>query len=152
MRRDVELARDAGLDMVRVNGHIARPEVYEAADELGMLVWQDFPLQWSYARTIRKEAVRQARETVDLLGHHPSIVVWCAHNDPAPTGDDRSSAAGSSIVRNVLHQQLPTWNKSILDRWVKRAFEAADETRSVCLLYTSPSPRDRTRSRMPSSA
>ena len=131
VRRDVELARDAGLDMVRVNGHIARPEVYEAADELGMLVWQDFPLQWSYARTIRKEAVRQARETVDLLGHHPSIVVWCAHNDPAPTGDDRSSAAGSSIVRNVLHQQLPTWNKSILDRWVKRAFEAADETRSV---------------------
>ena len=27
-----------------------------------------------------------------------------------------------------------------------------DELRSICLLYTSPSPRDRTRSRMPSSA
>ena len=27
-----------------------------------------------------------------------------------------------------------------------------DETATVCLLYTSPSPRDRTRSRMPSSA
>ena len=27
-----------------------------------------------------------------------------------------------------------------------------DTTRSTCLLYTSPSPRDRTRSRMPSSA
>ena len=27
-----------------------------------------------------------------------------------------------------------------------------DEDNSVCLLYTSPSPRDRTRSRMPSSA
>jgi len=131
VRRDVELARDAGLDMVRVNGHIARPEVYEAADELGMLVWQDFPLQWSYARTVRKEAVRQARETVDLLGHHPSIAVWCAHNDPTPAGDDRGKAMASSIARNVLQQQRPTWNKSILDRWVKRAFETADETRSV---------------------
>ena len=30
------------------------------------------------------------------------------------------------------------------------AIEAADAM--VCLLYTSPSPRDRTRSRMPSSA
>ena len=31
---------------------------------------------------IRKPAVRQAREMVDLLGHHPSIVLWCAHNEP----------------------------------------------------------------------
>ena len=131
VRRDVELARDAGLDLVRVNGHIARPELYEAADALGMLVWQDFPLQWSYARTIRKEAVRQAREAVDLLGHHPSIVVWCAHNEPAGTTDSRSHSAAPTIMRNVLQQQIPSWNKSILDRWVKRAFEAADETRSV---------------------
>ena len=131
VRRDVELARDAGLDLVRVNGHIARPEIYEAADELGMLVWQDFPLQWGYARTIRKEAVRQAREAVDLLGHHPSIAVWCAHNEPVAATESRAKAQGSSIVRNVLHQQRPTWNKTILDRWVKRAFETADETRST---------------------
>ena len=30
--------------------------------------------------------------------------------------------------------------------------ELAERTASACLLYTSPSPRDRTRSRMPSSA
>jgi beta-mannosidase len=133
VRRDVELARDAGLDLLRVNGHIARPELYDAADELGMLVWQDFPLQGSYARTIRKEAVRQAREAVDLLGHHPSVAVWCAHNDPQPASEPRAAVAGAgaSIVRNVLQQQRPTWNKSILDRWVKRAFETADESRSV---------------------
>ena len=46
LRRDVELARDAGLDLLRVHGHISRPELYDAADELGMLLWQDFPLQW----------------------------------------------------------------------------------------------------------
>ena len=33
----------------------------------------------------------------------------------------------------------------------KKAFEAFDKWKD-CLLYTSPSPRDRTRSRMPSSA
>lgn len=131
VRRDVELARDTGLDLVRVNGHIGRPELYDAADELGMLVWQDFPLQWSYARTVRKEAVRQAREAVDLLGHHPSIAVWCAHNDPRTTTTDRAGAAAPSIVREILTQQAPTWNKSILDRWVKRALESADETRTV---------------------
>jgi beta-mannosidase len=131
VRRDVELARDAGLDLIRVNGHIARTELYDAADELGMLVWQDFPLQWGYARTIRKEAVRQAREAVDALGHHPSIAVWCAHNEPMPADDSRQKSYGPSIVRHVLQQQVPSWNKSILDRWVKRAFETADESRAV---------------------
>lgn len=131
IRRDVELARDAGLDMVRVNGHIARTELYDAADELGMLVWQDFPLQWQYARTIRKEAVRQARAAVDALGHHPSIAVWCAHNEPMPASDVRQEVFGSSIVRHLLQQQVPTWNRTILDRWVKRAFESADESRAV---------------------
>lgn len=131
VRRDVELAREAGLDLIRVNGHIARPELYEAADELGMLVWQDFPLQWGYARTIRKEAVRQAREAVDQLGHHPSIAVWCAHNEPLPVDDSRKKTFGASIMRQVVKEQVPTWNKTILDRWVKRAFETADETRAV---------------------
>ena len=34
----------------------------------------------------------------------------------------------------------------------RRAAELEDELAQACLLYTSPSPRDRTRSRMPSSA
>ncbi len=131
VRRDVELARDAGLDLVRVNGHIGRAELYDAADELGMLVWQDFPLQATYARTIRKEAVRQARAAVDQLGHHPSIAVWCAHDDPAPANEMHHRAGGMSMVRRVVRQQAPSWNRTILDRWVRRAFEAADETRSV---------------------
>ena len=133
VRRDVELARDLGLDLVRLNGHIARPELYDAADELGMLVWQDFPLQWEHARSIRREAVRQAREAVDLLGHHPSIAVWCAHNAPLPAEGSRARTERSGIVGNVLRQQRPTWNKTILDRWVARAFESADETRTTIL-------------------
>ena len=59
-RRDVELAREAGLDLVRCVGHVTRPELYDAADELGVLVWQDLPLRGAYARTVRKQAVEQA--------------------------------------------------------------------------------------------
>ena len=33
-----------------------------------------------------------------------------------------------------------------------RQYSQGDETRNICLLYTSPSPRDATLSRMPSSA
>ena len=130
-RHDVELAREAGLDLLRVHGHISRSELYDAADELGMLLWQDFPLQWGYARTIRKEAVRQAREAVNELGHHPSIAVWCADNEPVAANLDRDTPTGKATLQYVAGQQLPSWNKTVLDRWVKRAFEQADETRTT---------------------
>jgi beta-mannosidase len=116
VRHDVVLAREAGLDLIRVKGHIARPELYDEADERGMLVWQDFPLHGHHARSVRRQAVEQARAAVDVLGHHPSVAVWCGHDTPE---------------QSLVGQELPTWNRTILDRWVKRAFEKADESRPV---------------------
>ena len=107
---DVELALEAGLDALRVQAHIAGDALYDAADELGLLLLQDFPLQWGYARSVRREAVRQAREAVDALGHHPSIIQWCAHDEPVadapqvdgdPTGD---GCAGSSPAAADVEQ------------------------------------------------
>ncbi|NND75919.1 MAG: hypothetical protein HKN44_13015 [Ilumatobacter sp.] len=130
VRRDVELAVDLGLDVLRIHGHIANREVYRAADELGVLLMQDFPLQWGHARSVRGQAVEQARAAVDSLGHHPSIIQWTAHNDPsATTGVARSD--WKRRVRHVVAHQLPSWNKTVLDRWVKRSFEKADPSRET---------------------
>jgi len=131
-RRDVELAIGANLDLLRVHAHVSRPELYDAADEAGLLLWQDFPLQWGYARGVRKQAVRQAREMVDLLGHHPSIAIWCAHNEPLaielqpgePIKPGKLAKLGASMF-------LPTWNKDVLDRLITRAIHKADPSRPV---------------------
>jgi beta-mannosidase len=131
VRRDVLLAREAGLDLLRVYAHIGRPELYEAADELGMLLWQDHPLQHAYIRSVRHQAVQQAVAAVDLLGHHPSIAVWCAHDEPMGPQTAPSGGSRRSLAAFIARQQAPSWNVSILDRWVKRAFERADETRPV---------------------
>ncbi len=129
---DVTLAKDANLDLLRVHAHIARPELYAAADEAGMLLWQDFPLQWGYARSVRKQAQRQAREAVDLLGHHPSIAIWCGHNEPLAIDiDPGDDDFGAVLPKFLAAQELPTWNKTILDRSVKRAIDKADGTRPV---------------------
>lgn len=131
LRRDVELAAEAGLDVLRVHGHIAPRAVYEAADELGVLLLQDFPLQWGYARSVRSRAVSQARVAVDELGHHPSIVQWNAHNDPAAVAVGIEGDTTRARLRYVAAHQLPSWNKSVLDRWVKRSLERSDPTRLV---------------------
>ena len=41
----------------------------------------------------------------------------------------RGPKAGSAGCAASSRQQLPSWNRSVLDRWVKRAFEQADPTR-----------------------
>ena len=133
-RRDIALAKDAGLDLVRLHAHVARPETYEAADEAGMLLWQDFPLQWGYARQIKKQAVQQARGMASLLGHHPSIALWCGHNEPMRLDLDADAFADPKRtaqmgVRALASMQLPTWNKSVLDRAVKKAIDGVDGTR-----------------------
>jgi beta-mannosidase len=81
--RDVQLMREANLNFIRVYAHVEPVEFYEAADELGVLVWQDFPLQWGYtdAPEFVDEALRQEQDMIALLYNHPSIVVWCGHNE-----------------------------------------------------------------------
>lgn len=132
LARDVDLALEANLDMLRIHAHVTRPELYAAADEAGLLLWQDFPLQWGYARGVRKQAARQATAMVDLLGHHPSIAIWCAHNEPLaveiPTG---APVTGKTLAKVAASMFAPTWNKSILDRSIRHAIEKADPTRPV---------------------
>jgi beta-mannosidase len=131
IRGDLAAAVELGLDALRVHGHIADREVYDTADELGLLLLQDFPLLGGHSRSVREQAVRQARAAVDALGHHPSIALWNAHDDPDTLDATEQVRGWASRARTVASAQLPSWNRTVLDRWVKRAFERADSTRQV---------------------
>jgi beta-mannosidase len=138
MARDLALAKEANLDFLRVHAYVSMPELYDAADDAGVLIWQDMPLQWGYHRSIRKQARRQARELVDLLAHHPSIFVWCGHNeplaidpDPDPDGAAGPRRRSHVIGRELAGQLLPSWNKSVLDHSIKKVIEKADASRPV---------------------
>ncbi|MFK7918705.1 MAG: glycoside hydrolase family 2 protein [Ilumatobacter sp.] len=128
IERDLASVLDLGLNAIRVHGHIGRRCLYDRADELGLLILQDFPLERTQARSVRSQAMTQATVAVDQLGHHPSVALWSAHNEPADTSIVPHSDWRSRL-RDIAAQQLPSWNKSILDRWVKRAFEHTDPSR-----------------------
>ncbi len=136
LTRDVQLAVDADLDFLRIHAHVTRPELYEAADRAGLLVWQDMPLQWGYARGVRDQARRQARELVDLLAHHPSIAIWCGHNEPMAIDVEPGALADprrrrNLAVRGMAAQLLPTWNRSFLDHSIATVLERCDGSRPV---------------------
>jgi beta-mannosidase len=122
---DVARAQEAGLELIRPVAHIARPELYEAADRSGMLVWQDLPIRGVMSRGVKDQARRQAREAVDLLGHHPSIVVWCAHDEPF------ARPVNPGPTPPVIGQQRPSWNRAVLDRSIRRVLDRTDGSRPV---------------------
>ncbi len=81
---DLRLMTRANINAVRVHAHVEAAGFYRACDAAGMLVWQDFPLQWGYSDTpaFADEAGRQALEMADMLYNHPSVIAWCGHNEP----------------------------------------------------------------------
>lgn len=83
VKRDLELMAGANINAIRVHAHVTSPAFYDVADELGLLVWQDFPLQWGYddSAGFAAEAARQLREMLELLGGHPSVIHWTAQNE-----------------------------------------------------------------------
>lgn len=84
LAKDVKLARDANLNLLRVHVHVSPPELYDLCDRAGMLVFQDFELNWvqDTSREFETRALKMQRDMLDMLGNHPSVMTWACHNEP----------------------------------------------------------------------
>jgi beta-mannosidase len=131
VKSDLQNARELGLNLLRLFGHVAHPSVYSTADELGILLWQDMPMIWGYSISIRSEATNQARELVNYFGHHPSIIAWFGHNQPVALdeNDTRDRGKAKAQAKYFARQQLPTFSRTILGTLVHRSLSDADSTR-----------------------
>jgi beta-mannosidase len=85
-RQVLQSAVDTHMNMVREwgGGYYESDDFYETADELGILVWQEFmfggaqiPGGADFRDNVRQEAIEQ----VDRLRDHPSVVLWCGNNE-----------------------------------------------------------------------
>lgn len=84
VEEDIRLARQANLNLLRMHVHVSPPDVYELCDRVGMLIWQDFELNWEHDSSpdFENRARVLQREMLNMLGNHPSIVTWACHNEP----------------------------------------------------------------------
>ncbi|WP_149829590.1 glycoside hydrolase family 2 protein [Streptomyces tailanensis] len=85
-RERLRQAADVGVDLVRVwgGGIYESEDFYDACDELGLLVWQDFPFAcaaYPEEQPLRGEVEAEARENVVRLMPHPSLVLWNGNNE-----------------------------------------------------------------------
>jgi beta-mannosidase len=83
----LEMARAAGIQMIRIwgGGLIETDDFYRLCDELGIMVWQDFPIGNSDSPDWPLD-VWQAMVVMNIfrLRNHPSLAVWCGGNEFNP--------------------------------------------------------------------
>jgi beta-mannosidase len=133
LRTDARLVREANMNAVRVHAHVAEEGFYAACDELGLLVLQDFPLQWIHRREVLKSAVAQAGEMSRHLRNHPSVGIYLAHDEPfyvAPPEKWTTLGLLRTVVE-VLSPRWVLWQRRVLDPAVVRAIEEVDSSRPV---------------------
>lgn len=90
---EVRLHAETNLNFIRVwGGGIAeRPEFYDACDEYGILVMQDFwisgefsgPFPGGYTQVF----LNCAADTIKMLRNHPSLCFWSGGNEQTPPSD-----------------------------------------------------------------
>ena len=80
--RDLALMRDMNVNMVRLHCHFANPELYDVADERGLLLWQDFLEAWyPHDRGFALRAAALYDPLVRMVRHHPSIALWATSDE-----------------------------------------------------------------------
>ncbi|KAF5301663.1 hypothetical protein FQA39_LY10710 [Lamprigera yunnana] len=82
----LQSSKDVHANMLRVwgGGVYESNAFYDTADELGLLIWQDFmfacsmyPITKEFLKNVRIEVKQQ----VQRLQYHPSIAIWAANNE-----------------------------------------------------------------------
>ena len=79
-------AAGAGVNLIRVwgGGIYEDRAFYELCDELGLMVWQDFPFAcacYPEEEPLRSEVDAEARDNVTRLSPHPSLITWNGNNE-----------------------------------------------------------------------
>jgi len=109
-RKRLELYRDLGCNLLRVWGgaFLEKECFYRICDELGLLVWQEFPLSSSGVDNWPPEDAQSIAEMAEIAAsyiarrqHHACLLLWCGGNELQ--GDLRDNKTGSGKPVDASH-------------------------------------------------
>lgn len=95
-RTRLKLYKDMGVNTIRIwgGGFPEKDWLYDLCDEMGIFIWQDFPLSSSGIDNYPPETLEEievisriATHYVNRLHHHASLLLWCGGNELYEMGD-----------------------------------------------------------------
>jgi len=123
---EIQTARELGFNMLRKHIKPAHPDFVEAADRLGILVWQEPANPDVYTERSKREVREQFRKLVDRDYNSPSVVVWSLYNEEWGIGLDQE---------DYSDHDGRLWNDAAKQDYLADLYEEArawDPTRLVC--------------------
>lgn len=110
-RWTLEAAKAMGVQLIRIwgGGLLENDDFYELCNELGLLVWQDFPIG-NQDTPDYPQAVWEAQvvQNITRLRNHPSLAVWCGGNE------FNAYSSGNAATIGILERNLRTFDPTRL--------------------------------------
>lgn len=113
--RDMAEIKKMGANFVRLAHYPQHPEVYRAADSLGLLIWDELP--WDRGGVgddvFKAHSRRLLREQIREHSNHPSIILWSLGNEvqdliePHNKGDTPSLRAFMEELKVIARELDP---------------------------------------------
>jgi len=100
----LEAAHTAGIQMIRVwgGGNPETEDFFALCDELGIMVWEDFPIANQEAPLYPQDVWEaQVLHIIFRLRNHPSLAVWCGGNEFNPYSFGNATVTG--ITERSVH-------------------------------------------------
>ena len=110
-RWTLEAAKKAGVQLIRIwgGGLLETDHLYDLCNELGLMVWQDFPIGNQDTPGYPQEVWEaQVVQNIVRLRNHPSLAVWCGGNEFNPY------SYGNAATLGILERNLDIFDKTRL--------------------------------------
>jgi len=126
---DIVLAKQANFNMLRPFCVVEKREFYELCDHMGIMVYQDFPMQWSMSNSseLVRLALPQAAQMINMLSNHPSVVIWCFGSEPGKRNFEKLGAAltaeAERLDKTRIVQQANSWEKQWDFKWAIEKYD-----------------------------
>ena len=123
-RKDMESIKEMGANFVRLAHYPQDPEIYNACDELGLLVWDELP--WCRGgignETWKTNTKKMLSEIIEQNINHPSIILWSLGNEinwlpDFPDGDNIKKTNDFLIELNTIAHELDPTRKTVIRKY-----------------------------------
>lgn len=115
--KDMEIIKNAGFNFVRLSHYPQSPAILEAADRLGLLIWEEIPIvnYVTISEKFNENSEVMLREMIRQHRNHPSVVMWGYMNEiflrtPKENEENikKATVALARRLDGISHEEDPT--------------------------------------------
>jgi hypothetical protein len=92
-----------GCNLVRIHIAGVDPRVYNLADKLGLLLWVEVPSPHRSSRKSRENHKAELLRMLDIIGTHPSVVIWSLYNEDWGAQDIATNIKTRQYIIDMYH-------------------------------------------------